>query len=268
MWIVGAVLVLVAIGLFAGSSVQKRKLGLMQATQTASAAELQSLAQSVAKEIGAGSFAEVTELKGTIRADHPLVSELAQLECVYYSMRVSREYEETYWDTDPKGNRVRKTRRGSEVVSQNTRQVPFEVQDASGGMRVEPEGATFVAEKALSRFDPGEPGSGSLSSGRWSLALGTLPLLGSGRRTLGYRYEEEILPVGRSVYVLGEASDAGGTLAVRKPSKKGMRFMVSLKSEEELVRGAAGLSRALAIAAGVLGAAGIVLAALDLAGVL
>jgi hypothetical protein len=267
LWIVGVVLVLVAVGLFLGGASQKKKLGLMQGTQTSSAAELQSLAASVAKDIGAGSFAEVAELKGTIRCDQPLRSELSDTPCVHYSMRVAREYEETYWDTDSKGNRVQRHRRGSEAVSQNTRSCPFEVEDATGRLTVDPTGAAITGEKVLDRFEAGEPRSSSLSIGRFRLDLGSI-VLGSGRRTVGYKYEESVVPLGRPIYVLGEASDSTGKLTVRKPTKKGGAFIVSLKSEEELQRAARGTSTGLTIGAGVLAAAGVVVALLDLLGII
>ncbi len=267
LWIVGVVLVLIGVGLFLAASSQKKKLDLMQGTQTSTAAELASLAQSVAKDIGAGSFAEVAEVKGTIRCASPLVSELANAPCVHYAMHVTREYEETYWDTDSKGNRVQKHRRGSETVSENTRSCAFEVEDATGRITVDPSGAAMTGEKAYDRFEPGEPRSPNLNIGRWRFDLGSVTL-GSGRRTLGYKYEETIVPVGKPIYVLGEASDAGGSLSVRKPTKKGASFIVSLKSEEELTRSAAGSTKGLTIGAAIAAAAGVVVAVLDLLGVI
>jgi len=263
LWILGVVLVLGGVALFAGASSQRKKLGLMQGTQTSTAADLTSLAASVAKDIGAGSFAEVAEVKGTIRCEQPLTSELANTPCIYYSMHVSREYEETYWDTDSKGNRVQKTRRGSDTVSQNTRSCPFQVEDATGRLTVDPSGAALTGEKVYDRFEPGEPRSTSLNIGRWRFDLGSFAM-GTGRRTLGYKYEETIVPIGRPIYVLGEATDSGGQLTIRKPTKKGTTFIVSLKSEEELTRSAAGTSKGLTIAAAIVAVAGVVIAVLSL----
>lgn len=240
----------------------------MQQTRTSSAAELASLAQSVAREIGAGSFAEAAELKGAVRCSTPLTAELSGTPCVYYSMRVTREYEETEWRSDDKGNQTPRVERRSETVAQNARSCAFEVEDSTGSVAVDPAGAEVTGEKVLDRFEQGEPGSPTISLGRWKLDLGPLPRGGGGRRTLGYRYEETVVPLGRQIYVLGEASDAGGRLAVRKPAKKGTSFIVSLKSEEELTRSAAGANRGLAIGAAVAGAAGAVVTVLDLLGII
>ena len=77
------------------------------------------------------------------------------------------------------------------------------------------------------------------------------------RRTLGYRFEESAVPVGRDVYVLGEAVDSEGRLRVRKPEKKGASFIVSLKSEEQMAAGAQSSAKGLAIASVVAAVAGI-----------
>jgi hypothetical protein len=263
LWILGVVLVLIGVGLYFGAASQRRKLGLMQATQTSNAADLKSLAQSVAKDIGAGSFAEVAEVKGTIRCDNPLVSELTNTPCIFYNTHVSREYEETYWDTDSKGNRVQRTRRGSDTVSQNTRTCAFDVEDATGRIPVDPTGASITGEKVYDRFEPGEPSNTNISIGRFRLNLSSLTL-GAGRRTLGYKYEEWLVPLGRAIYVLGEASDSAGGLVIRKPTKKGTTFIVSTKSEEELTKSAAGTSTGLTVGAAIAAAAGIVIAVLSL----
>jgi hypothetical protein len=244
--IAGIVLAVAAIGLSFGARRQRRKLGQMRAAQTAGAAELSELSAAVAKDIGAGSFNQVTEVKGTIECGSPLVSELSQTPCVRYSMSVTREYEESYWERDDKGNQVQRTRRGSESVAANARSVPFQVRDATGSIEVDPEGASFVDEKVFSRFEQG--GGTSFRFGGFSLDAGGFMSPG-GRRTIGYRFEESAIPVGRQVYVLGEAVDSGGRLRVARPQAKGAAFIVSLKSEEELAKGAGKAATAFTVGA-------------------
>ncbi|OHE68259.1 MAG: hypothetical protein A2413_01395 [Treponema sp. RIFOXYC1_FULL_61_9] len=257
MIITGIVLMLVAVGLYFGSRSQKRKLGEFKATETSTATALADMAASVAKEIGPGSFNQIAEVKGTIECGSPLVSELSQTPCVRYSMSVTREYEETYWETDDKGNRSQKTRRGSESVANNTRSVPFLVRDSTGTIAVDGEGASYVDEKVFSQFRPGESSGQNLVFGRFSFNPASFAALAGGRRTLGYRFEESAVPVGRDVYVLGEAVDSEGRLRVRKPEKKGASFIVSLKSEEQMAAGAQSSAKGLAIASVVAAVAGI-----------
>ncbi|HUV07248.1 MAG TPA: E3 ubiquitin ligase family protein [Spirochaetia bacterium] len=263
---IGVVLVVLGAGLWLGAGTQKKRLAQVRGTETSTAKELKSLSDAVAEDIGSGSFNRVTEVKGKVVCDNPLVSELAQAACVYYSMKVSREYEETRWETDSNGNRTSRVQRGSEAVASNARSVPFFVEDATGKVKVDPAGASFVAEKSLSRFDSGDPQGTTLRIGGFSLSLQGLSLAAN-RRTLGYRYEEDAVPVGREIYVLGEAIDSGGELRIVKPKEKATKFIVSLKSEEELERGAESASRGLAIGAVVSAAAGIGILVLTLAGV-
>ncbi len=260
--IIGAVLVVAAIGMLLGSRAKKRRLLEIKSVQTSTAAELTDLASSVAKEIGAGSFNQVAEVKGTVECAEPLVSELSQTRCVRYSMSVTREYEERSWQTDSNGNRVQRTERKSEQVASNTRAVPFLVRDATGAIAVEPDGASFVDEKVFSQFQQGELPSAGIQLGAFRFGGGAVPMLGGDRHTIGYRFEEQAIPVGRAIYVLGEAVDAEGRLRIRKPTAKGSSFIVSLKSEEQLASSAASTARGLAIGAAiaaVLGAAGVIL---------
>ena len=262
MWIIGLIMLLIAVALGLGYVSHKRRLQAMEETTMADVAHLQALAASMAEGVGAGSLFYRTEIQGTIHCDAPLISELSETACVYYAMRVQREYEETSYEQDAQGNRRTRTSRGRETVANNTRSVPFRVADATGQIDVEPGGARFIAEKALSQFLPEEgSGTGRLQCGRFLLDVGTM--LSGGRRTLGYHYEEEVIPVGRTIYVLGEATDRHGHLCVSKPHDKG-EFLVSVKREEELQheghRALVGFGLG-AIACGVIGA-GLLLAGL------
>ena len=125
--------------------------------ETSTAAELRSMAQTVAGEIGAGSFNQMVEVKGVIRCEQPLQSELTRAPCVHYQMKVTREYEETHWETDANNNRVRRDRRGSETVAENTRSCTFEVEDSTGRVSVDPTGAKMISERVCDRFERESP---------------------------------------------------------------------------------------------------------------
>ncbi len=255
--IAGIVLILIAVGLYFGSKSQKKRLGEMAATQTSSATELAELAAAVAKDIGPGSFNQITEVKGTIECAAPLVSELSETSCVHYSMSVTREYEETYWENDSEGHQVQRTRRGSESVASNTRSVPFLIRDSTGTIEVDPDGAKIFDEKVFSQFQQGEVGGDGYRFGQFSFGSSFASFAG-GRRTIGYRFEESAIPLGRALYVLGEAVDTGGRLRVAKPGKKGASFIVSLKTEEQLAAGAQSTAKGLFIAAIVVAVLGVV----------
>lgn len=232
MWIAGLVLIAISAVLAFCYRSQKRRLGAIQSTQTSQVQLLRELAQSMKEGVGEGAFTYLTEIKGKIVCKVPLQSELEGVECVYYSMRIEREYEETYYETDQEGRRTRRTRTSSDTVAENKRSTLFLVDDNTGQIQVDPDGADFVTEKVVSRFEAGgEPSGGELRLGSFSLRL---PSLTGDRRTLGYRFEEEAIPVGRNIYVLGEATELNGELRVQRPQEG--QFIISLKGEEELVR--------------------------------
>lgn len=86
----------------------------------------------------------------------------------------------------------------------------------------------------VDRYEPAGQAQVGLSIGGLQLGLGNLGCT----RTLGYRYRESLLPLARQAFVLGEASDSSGTLTVQKSRQKGDKFIISLKSEEQLVQSA------------------------------
>ena len=228
MWIVGLVLLGVAAFCAFQARSQARRVAQMEATESKTVAELDSLAETINDELGAGQFYFPAEVNGTVVCDLPLKTELAGLDAVHYSMSVVRHYEHRVETTNAEGRRESRMVQSSEGVASNSRSVPFWVEDQTGSIRVNPEGAEWVTEKVLSRYEQGSRGSSfggfRLSSSSWGSGNG---------RTLGYRYEEEAVPVGRRVYILGVAADSPEGIQMRKPDKDG-RLIISVKSEDVL----------------------------------
>jgi hypothetical protein len=191
----------------------KQKAALMGQTETSGAAGVSNLAPGT-----------LVEVKGTLRCEEPLTSEMAGERCAYYSSQVVREYlERDYDDDDDVGSDRR-----SEVVAQNEQFAPFTVEDETGSVPVGAEGADVDARQVVNRFERNTGGEGP------SITLGGATInLGGGERTLGYRYTENILPVDAPVYVLGIVQEAGG-IGAPTSSDEGQRFVVSHRSEEAL----------------------------------
>lgn len=189
----------------------KQKAALIDQTQTSSASDVSGLAPGT-----------LVEVKGTLRCEEPLSSEMAGEKCAYYSSKVIREYMERDYDDDDVGSDRR-----SEVVAHNEQFAPFVVEDSTGTVAVNAERAEMDAKQVVNRFERNTGSEGpSISLG------GTTIHLGGGERTLGYRYTETILPVDAPVYVLGTVQQGGG---IGTPSgDEEHRFVVSHRSEEAL----------------------------------
>ena len=188
----------------------KQKSALMSQTETSNASDIGGIAPGT-----------LVEVKGTLRCDEPLTSEMAEKTCAYYSSTVTREY---LRDDDNDDNDVGSDRR-TEIIAQNVQFAPFMVEDDSGFVGVHAEGAEVDARQVMNRFDRNTGNEGSFSLGGVSVNLG------GGERTIGYRYSESILPVDESVYVLGAVQE-GGTIGAPRSGEKGNRFVVSQRSEE------------------------------------
>lgn len=254
----------VAVVLFFVGKGQGKKALDIASTETSTAAGLAREAGEVAAEIGPGSFTKIAELKGTIASEAPLKAEMSGSACVWYRSTVTREYEESYTERDSDGKTRSGTRRGSETVSSNERRISFMVRDETGSVEVDPEGASLDGVQVLSRFEQGDVGP-AIAIGGFRLSLGALT---GGRRTIGYKLEERALLLGTRIYVLGEARDDGGRLRVSKPAAKGGRFIISSKSEEQLLASAKTGSRTLNILSALFLAGGAVIALLMVMGVM
>lgn len=237
MGFLGVILIIVGVVLFFVQRNQLRRAFSIRSARSATVAELTQMSKAIAQEIGGGSWREHVKVVGTIECDRPLTSQLKQEPCVYYRMDVRREYEETVTVKDNEGNSRQETQRGSETLSSNQQSVPFVVKDQTGAITVDPDGADIETVKVLDEFRQEQALGGLLSFGGFSLALGEGMTQGK-RRTLGYHYSESILPLHRRVLVLGTVSDHMGELTLQKPSQSDQRFIVSLKSDEELAKAA------------------------------
>src|SRR5918998_695685 len=190
----------------------RQKSALMGQTETSGASEVGGLAPGT-----------LVEVKGMLRCEEPLTSEMAEKTCAYYSSTVTREYLRPDHDDD---NDVGSDRR-TEVMAQNVQFAPFVVEDDSGSVAVDAEGAEVDARQVINRFDRNTGNEGTFSLGGVSINLS------GGESTIGYRYTESILPVDEAVYVLGTVQEDGG-IGASQSGEEGHRFVVSHRSEESL----------------------------------
>lgn len=246
----GIVLLVVGVGLIVWHVFARRKAGELKVAKNVRVSNLVDLAARMAQEIEAGGLKEFAELVGRPQA-RPLLSPLGERECLYYKMTVKRQYEEEYYTKDSEGRERLQTRRGSEVMSTESDHCDFMLDDGSGEVQVQLVGADFDGlVETVDRFEPGHEG-GSIRMGGWSLSVRSV---GRGRRTLGYQYEEHVLPFGPQLTVIGEVSDQTGPLTVRRG---GLRFIVSTRTKSEIIGGAEKAAKFTSIGSGLCALAGV-----------
>ena len=191
---------------------QRRTAGLMRKTETSRAAGVAGLA-----------VGTPVEVRGLLRCEEPIKSEMAGRECAYYRSQVIREYEVSVHDSDGDSHRSRR----SEVTASHERFAPFAVEDDSGVVGVRGEGAEVDAIEVVNRFEPYTGDEGGLKLGGLTIRAGGQP------RTLGYRHVESVLPPDTPVYVIGVLGE-DRYIGAPGAEEGEERFLISHRSEEEV----------------------------------
>lgn len=234
MLIVGILLLVVAAGAAFYAHTERRKARVATATETMSCGDIAALSSAVAGEVGGGDFTQRCEAVGAAAAgpNGLLQGPESGADAVWTRTKVTHKY----WEMETRRVNDRTERHRVEkesTVSDTTSTTPFALKDATGSVVIHPDGATMDRpEQVLDRFDH--------SDGRDRAAEGFLDKIlraTDDGGTIGFRHEEWIVRPGEELYVQGEVGDRTGSLVFEKPRDKG-NFLVSTRSEEEIVQGA------------------------------
>ena len=179
---------------------------LMAATQTSKAADVARLAPGT-----------IVEVKGNLRCETPLKGEFSQETCAYFWAKTERE--EVYYERDSQGRNERKTR--TETVHSNIKFAPCLVQDQSGSVALNIDGAEVEGEQVVNRRESVQQGVAGV--------LVSIVAGGGGGELI---HTETILRLDIPIYVLGEVQP---DRSIGKPAQTSRNkvFVVSKKSEEE-----------------------------------
>ncbi|MBN2570552.1 MAG: E3 ubiquitin ligase family protein, partial [Ignavibacteriales bacterium] len=144
---------------------------------------------------------------------------------------VYREYEVLVERRDSQGKLTRNWERKNEKVGGTEKSVEFILKDESGEIPISIEGANKISQKVVDKFEPAASAGGGLSFSFGNFTFSN----SSSNRTIGYKKVEYCIPNNSSLYILGEVNDRDGKMKISKPIDKKNQFIVSTKSEEELV---------------------------------
>ncbi len=233
----GVCLLIAVIGIFVLGAAGRKREDIL-GTETYSAGEILDVYKTSKEEMLDGAFSFPCELKGTIGSDRFLTAPLSHKRGVWYRALTERQRQVTELVKDSQGRRQKKVSQVWDTVSDETDAADFYIVDESGRMKVVIKGAEIIgAQQVYDRFEP-EKGFGD-------------------NRVLGYRKREWLIPDGANVYALGVVTDDGGELALRKTGED--RFIVSLKSERELMKELTGRVKTWRVLTPVLGVIGVLL---------
>jgi hypothetical protein len=273
---VGLVLVVLAVVLFMFARRSADKVHYVKATDTSTVGAIQKLVSEVAADMPDGEaigFKDYVEVKGRVVCDEPIRGELSeQLGAIVETdvIRVAERREEV---RDAHGHIKTTWRKHEETLSSNRREAAFWIDDGTGRLRVKPDRNVELI-KSFERFE-NEGGHGigfgggqlNLSMGRYQLSVGGGHWDPTTSRTLGYRFIERLLPVGKPVYAIGEVAaipDEGLVLRAPTDDQKKRPFVVSPRTEEEIVKSAEKSALFLKVGAALLAVGGLALVVVGL----
>ncbi len=235
---VAIILGVTTLGLVIWHVFSKKRAGALLAAPEATLDTLRDESSTLASELGPGSFKSLVTLRGTIQCDAPLNSPLGERDCVYYKAEVERKYRYT----NSEGKKSTRT----ENMSDQSEARDFDLVVGDSSIRVLIDGADHEAlVETVDRFEPHTQGGMSIGFGQFSM---TLPDHQRRETTLGYRYQEYVLPSSGPLTIVGEVSDLNGELSI---GRGGLIFLFSKLTRNELIGKANSTARWTAIASGI-----------------
>lgn len=173
-----------------------------------------------------GVFIGFVELQGILRCQNPVTSFLAELPCAFYRYSVQEEWRRVVVERDSKGNTRTRTESGWSEVASGSRMTCFDLEDETGQIQIWPEGAEIEPASILSRtcgrndpmyYDKGPAGAISDS-------------------THTRRFTEEILPLDRLIFVVGQSRGRADRVEPEIAfHRDAPRFLISVRQEAQII---------------------------------
>ena len=174
-----------------------------------------------------GVFHGLNEVKGAVKSDLPLETYLTETPSVWYKWSISEEWRKTETYRDKDGNTKTRTKSGWRTVDSGGSYQSFFLEDDTGELLIEPEGAKVEAPTTMScRCAPSD-----------ALYYGKGPRDAITHSTYRRRFSERSLTPGDDLYVLGPAKlreDVARPMISK--SKDSRYYFISNKSEARIIR--------------------------------
>lgn len=179
-----------------------------------------------------GAFIGLVELKGTAESEAPLTSHLAEISCIMYDWKIEEHWSRTVTETyrDAKGHMQTRTRHesGWNTVAHGDESVPFYLQDDTGVIRIQSDGAKIedkeVFDKTVNRTDP--------------LYFGKGPQNEIANTDHRRRFHETAVPLHTPLYIIGQARERQDVVAAEVTrDKNSPLFIISTRTERQVSSG-------------------------------
>ncbi|MCD4669198.1 MAG: E3 ubiquitin ligase family protein [Actinomycetia bacterium] len=231
-FIIGGILIIggAALSFFVPRKIKDRNIEI-KFMQTIPIKELKAILKDNAAA-GLDGYRHYVELKGSADSDNPEKAPFSEKEVAYYNADLYRVHEEKHTYKDDKGTHQQIIKKET-LVSNQKSSGSVVLKDSQSGEKVyidvSQSGLKLDALKTLDRFE-------SENSVKKYNFLSNLQYNNRGARTLGFRMIEKTIPMGQSLYVLGEAWLEGLKVKIGRPREEKKPFIVSVRSEADIVQ--------------------------------
>ena len=177
-----------------------------------------------------GVFIGLVELDGRVRCAEPLISHLTEEPCALYRWSVQERWSkwvtETYRDSKGNSHTRQVHKSGWSTIDSGGDDIPFELVDSHGAVRVIPDGADIEAEEVLDHTcgedDP--------------LYYGKGPEEAISHSDHRRQFSETALPIGVAVHVIGQARERMDIVAAEIAfNRDAPLFVITVRGERALV---------------------------------
>jgi hypothetical protein len=230
MWIVGAILIAVGVGLFFYKKKVEDKLLDVKYYDKSDIKSALETCLSVSQELGTGHYSQMVKFSAKAQIEEPCVGEFSNDKCVYFEASAVHKFEKLVESKDSEGKVQRRWVSGSSTIGSMKEGGEFMLNDGSGEIAIDIDGSDLTMEYAVNNF------KSTTSPKRFSFGA-YQPESSRKKKSQGYQEIERNIPVGQQLFIIGELHDRNGTPAVTRSAEKKNPFIVSVHSEDEVIGG-------------------------------
>ena len=177
-------------------------------------------------------YREFVELKGQIVTDNLVETPFSNKEVAYCESSLYQvvETKEEYRNSNG-GYSTRTTKTENTISNEKSSQTVYLKDDSSNEiveLEINGTGCNLDIPKTFDRFEP----KSSLRNYRY---FNSFSWNRYGAETLGFRMVEKTINESQNLYVIGEAFRVGNTIHIGKPQDSKKPFVVTTKSEEDMI---------------------------------
>lgn len=177
-------------------------------------------------------YREFVELKGTVTADNLVETPFSNRKVAYCESKLTQVTETREQYRDSNGNIQTRIKKHENTISNEKSSQEISMVDTTSNnpviLEINATGCKLDIPKTFDRFEP----KSNVSNYRY---FNSFSWNRFGAETLGFKMIEETIEANQNLYVIGEAFRVGNTLHIGKPQDANKPFIITTKSEEDLV---------------------------------